>query len=292
MTDKEPERLKATGDTPDELVRALRALGRDRDSERLARVAERLTATLGATGAPAGSWLQNVLGSKITLLGIVVGLGALGVLGVLGYQRATTREVPVEQPAAPVPAAPSPIAPRAEPAHEPAQASEPAPARASGERDDAPRSKRAPRRASSSTSTLDGQARTTTETSTTAEAEAEPVQQAADEEEAASPAAPEEPKPVAQAPVEPPASEELLVHRARKAASREPATALRLLDEHAKRFPNGLLIPEREVLAIEVLRSLGRSAEAEQRLQRFQKRYPQSIHLRRLEQGRAAERDD
>jgi hypothetical protein len=288
MTDKEPERLKATGDTPDELVRALRALGRDRDSERLARVAERLTTTLAATGAPAGSWLQNVLGSKLTLLGIVVGLGALGVLG---YQRATTNEAPVEQPAATVPAAPTPIAPQAAPAREPAQASEPAPA-LSGERERGPRSKRAPRRAASGAA--GGQARTAIEATTTtgAQAEADQAHESADEEEAAAPAAPEEPKPAAQAPTEQPASEELLVHRARRAATSEPAAALRLLDEHAERFPNGLLIPEREVLAIEVLRSLGRNAEAEQRLQRFQKRYPQSIHLRRLEQGRAAERDD
>ena len=72
---------------------------------------------------------------------------------------------------------------------------------------------------------------------------------------------------------------------ARKASTREPQAALRLLDEHARRFPSGLLVPERELLAIEVLRRVGRSAEAERRLRRFEARYPESIHLRRLEHG-------
>jgi hypothetical protein len=63
----------------------------------------------------------------------------------------------------------------------------------------------------------------------------------------------------------------------------QPSAALRLLDQHAARFPEGLLAPEREVLRIEALRRLGRTAEAEQRLRAFQARYPDSIHLRRLQ---------
>jgi hypothetical protein len=58
-----------------------------------------------------------------------------------------------------------------------------------------------------------------------------------------------------------------------------------LLREHAERFPHGLLTPEREVLTIEVLRRLGRTAEAAERLQRFEARFPKSIYLRRLQRG-------
>lgn len=63
----------------------------------------------------------------------------------------------------------------------------------------------------------------------------------------------------------------------------QPSAALRLLDQHAARFPEGLLTPEREVLRIETLHRLGRTSEAEQRLRAFQARYPDSIHLRRLQ---------
>lgn len=73
-------------------------------------------------------------------------------------------------------------------------------------------------------------------------------------------------------------------------AAREPAAALRLLDEHAKSFPNGMLVPERELLTIEMLRKLGRNAEAEGRVRQFEARYPGSLHMRRLE--RALSKDD
>jgi hypothetical protein len=76
-----------------------------------------------------------------------------------------------------------------------------------------------------------------------------------------------------------------LLFNARKAMRLQPLAAERLLDEHAARFPDGLLAPEREVLRIELLRRLGRKAEADQRLQEFERRYPNSIHLRRLKEG-------
>jgi hypothetical protein len=79
-----------------------------------------------------------------------------------------------------------------------------------------------------------------------------------------------------------PLSEAALIYKARSAAADQPKAALRLLEEHAQRFPNGTLVPEREVLAIEVLRRLDRNAEAERRLRAFEARYPESIHLRRL----------
>jgi hypothetical protein len=91
--------------------------------------------------------------------------------------------------------------------------------------------------------------------------------------------APAPPPPAAQP------SEVSLLQQARKLATQQPEAALRLLDQHAQRFPNGLLVPERELLAIEVLRRLGRDAEAERRAQRFETRYPQSLHRRRLERA-------
>jgi hypothetical protein len=69
---------------------------------------------------------------------------------------------------------------------------------------------------------------------------------------------------------------------ARSALKRDPQAALKLLDEHAGRFASGTLAPEREVLAIEALRSSGQTAVAEQRLRSFQAHYPNSLHLLRL----------
>jgi hypothetical protein len=109
---------------------------------------------------------------------------------------------------------------------------------------------------------------------------------------AANAAEPEEQKQAAQATAPKPAvanggvprtaSESELLFGARKALPGDAELALRLLTEHAARFPKGQLVPEREVLAIESLRSLGRTQEAEARLQRFQARYPNSLHLQRL----------
>lgn len=88
--------------------------------------------------------------------------------------------------------------------------------------------------------------------------------------------------PVAEVPeVRLPSEYELMLD-ARRLAVRDPRAAQRLLQQHATRFPEGVLAPEREVLAIEVLRALGQAAEAEQRLRAFRARYPNSMHLRRL----------
>jgi hypothetical protein len=78
-------------------------------------------------------------------------------------------------------------------------------------------------------------------------------------------------------------SEPDLIRAARAAALRDPRAAQRLLDEHAARFPDGLLALEREVLAIEVLRTLGQQDAATKRLAAFRKRYPDFVPLRRLE---------
>lgn len=292
MTDDEPERLKATGDTPNELVRALRALGRDRDGERLARVATRLSATLAASGAPAGGALRNLFGSKIGLTGVALGFG---VLGALGYQWMKSDSASVERPSisapapTPAPAPHAPIMPSTASTPVPTEAIEAQPDSEPHRREEPPRVKRAPRPAPYGTEPPHR-----AEENSPGAAELEPAR--ADETaatRATSLAKPEDAEPTAQAPaLPPPPSEELLLLKARSSASRQPSEALRLLDEHAARFPSGLLVPEREVLAIEVLRSLNRGAEADRRLQRFKARYPQSIHLRRIEQSGSDQKRD
>jgi hypothetical protein len=113
-------------------------------------------------------------------------------------------------------------------------------------------------------------------------AEAQPVA------EAAPPVVrPQEPPPEQEQPArkveEPPPDEFALLWQARVKIQADPAGALALLDAHAARFTNGQLAPEREVLAVEALRALGRTEQAEARLRRFRAQYPGSIHLRRLQ---------
>ena len=62
----------------------------------------------------------------------------------------------------------------------------------------------------------------------------------------------------------------------------DPARALQRANEHAARFPGGVLVQEREVLAIQALRKLGRSAEADRRAQAFAKAFPGSAFARKL----------
>jgi hypothetical protein len=80
-------------------------------------------------------------------------------------------------------------------------------------------------------------------------------------------------------------SEPALLEQARRSLSSSPATALALTGQHAARFPHGVLAQEREVIAIEALRRLGRSAEADGRAAAFARAFPGSAHQRRVEDG-------
>jgi hypothetical protein len=73
-------------------------------------------------------------------------------------------------------------------------------------------------------------------------------------------------------------AEAALLEKARSELVSSPAQALATTQEHAQRFPHGLLTQEREVIAISALRRLGRTAEADARAARFDKRYPNSAH--------------
>jgi len=95
-------------------------------------------------------------------------------------------------------------------------------------------------------------------------------------------ATPAAPPTAASAPVSPPvwvAAERALVEAARGALGRRQGQqALQQLDEHARRFPAGLLAEEREALRVSVLVSLGRLEAARAAAVRFEAAYPASVH--------------
>lgn len=115
-----------------------------------------------------------------------------------------------------------------------------------------------------------------------------PPDAAASPDAAAPPAvAPEaKPAPAAQLPNKPAAppapSEADLLEQARSALKSEPSRALARANEAAQRYPRGVLVQEREVLAIQALRRLGRVAEADRRAEAFAKAFPGSAFQRKL----------
>ena len=96
---------------------------------------------------------------------------------------------------------------------------------------------------------------------------------------ASAPPAHTEPAP---APSEPPEAEAVLLSRAQAVLASSPRDALRLTNEHETVHPAGMLVPEREVIAIDALLRLGRYDEARARADRFLARSPGSAHARRV----------
>ena len=94
--------------------------------------------------------------------------------------------------------------------------------------------------------------------------------------------APTTPAP-AQAKRAPAVPEDQLLEQARSALRSNPERALSLTRQHQLDFPRGVLSQEREVIAIEALRRLGRTEEAARRTERFERLYPQSAHKRKLD---------
>jgi hypothetical protein len=95
--------------------------------------------------------------------------------------------------------------------------------------------------------------------------------------------APASARPARPAPRTPAGSTEVeLLRRAQALLATQPARALALTSEHQRRFRGGALAEEREALAIEALRRLGRTEEAQRRAVLFQRRYPHSVHARRV----------
>ena len=77
---------------------------------------------------------------------------------------------------------------------------------------------------------------------------------------------------------------ELIDRADTKLRSGELAGALAALRDHEQRCPAGVLVQERERIAIEALAKLGRVDAARARARAFEERYPSSPHLRRVRQ--------
>jgi hypothetical protein len=79
------------------------------------------------------------------------------------------------------------------------------------------------------------------------------------------------------------AEEAALLERARVALGGNAADALAVTEAHAAQFPNGKLAMERELLAIEALRRLGRTAEARARGEALAARDRRGLYRERLQ---------
>lgn len=85
------------------------------------------------------------------------------------------------------------------------------------------------------------------------------------------------------------ADEVSLLVRARRLLHAQPERALALTDQHSAAHPRGVFAEERELLAIEALRQLGRHEQANQRIAKFLAEFPSSAHRRRIEALRGHE---
>jgi hypothetical protein len=85
-------------------------------------------------------------------------------------------------------------------------------------------------------------------------------------------------------PPAPIAGERTLLDEARVAVEREDGiAALAATDEHARKYPHGVFVQEREAIAVRALLLLGRTDDARVRVDRFRERFPDSLLLPALE---------
>lgn len=78
-------------------------------------------------------------------------------------------------------------------------------------------------------------------------------------------------------------SEADLLGQAQSALAGDPARALALAEQHRSHFAHGVLVQEREVIAVEALARLGRAAEAKARGERFLRVFPSSAHRSKIQ---------
>ncbi|MEI9949935.1 MAG: hypothetical protein WDO74_13385 [Pseudomonadota bacterium] len=74
-----------------------------------------------------------------------------------------------------------------------------------------------------------------------------------------------------------------LLARAHAALANNPGSALALASDHERNFAHGVLVQERELVAIDALLRLGRRTEAIGRAARFHQQFPTSVHGRRID---------
>ena len=77
-------------------------------------------------------------------------------------------------------------------------------------------------------------------------------------------------------------AETAMLEKARGVIGSDPAAALAVCDAHRKAYPRGKLSAERELLAIDALRRLGRGDEAKRRGEAFIAGNPQSLYVERV----------
>jgi hypothetical protein len=81
-------------------------------------------------------------------------------------------------------------------------------------------------------------------------------------------------------------AERRLLDVARRALeAEEPDRALQAVAAHERRFPSGVLVQERETMAIRALLAQGRAEAAEARAEQFRDRFPDSLLLPTLERA-------
>jgi len=81
-------------------------------------------------------------------------------------------------------------------------------------------------------------------------------------------------------------AERIMLQRARaQLAAGDGKTALGAIERHARRFPGGALVEEREALAVRALLLTANHEAARARGAQFRRRYPQSIYLPAVEQA-------
>jgi hypothetical protein len=74
-----------------------------------------------------------------------------------------------------------------------------------------------------------------------------------------------------------------LLRKAQQAFNRKPSAAEAYLDEHARDYPEGLFVQERDILRIELATLRGERALARTLAQKFAARFPGSTYQRRLD---------
>jgi hypothetical protein len=82
---------------------------------------------------------------------------------------------------------------------------------------------------------------------------------------------------------DPLSAEAELLNAAHRALARDPNQALAIAREHARRYPQGQLAAERELIVVQALVKLGRTREAEARGRELRKSAPKSIYDERLD---------
>lgn len=299
---KDPQRLSDQADLPEALYEALRGLGQHAPPpDAVARIQRSLSALPVPPGPEGGALIAKSGWSASAFKAAAVAVGAVAAALVVTVTTRAPEPVPraakvkvaapaaadtlpltandrfVPLPAAAVPAtAPQPSAPKIESAHSQRRSvREPVPQQE--------RSQRWNERRANGAAELPEAVEATAEAAPpTAPASTAPTESARVDAPAVAPQAREtrasaadSPKPK-QLPV--PEDEASLLYRAKKAARTDLHAALRMLEQHATHFPHGTLVEEREVLAIDLLRRIGRGPEAKQRSVQFLQEFPHSSY--------------